>query len=264
MKLISARNLSVFFQPQREQLLLRQQLKNLFSRMPQGHFQALRDVSFDAHAGEGIAVLGQNGAGKSTLLSVLAGVLAPSSGAAEVRGRVGALLDLGAGFHTDLTGRENLVLNAALLGLSRNEVAQRFNAILEFSELGDFIDEPLKNYSAGMRLRLAFSVAAHVDPATVMIDEVLAVGDAAFAQKCLRRVRGMREEGRLILCVSHSVAAIEGLCDRAIWLHCGRIVQDGPLKEVVAAYNAFMADPHRRFRDGFEQPAPASGATIKA
>lgn len=260
MKTISLENVSVFFQPHREHLLIREQLKNLFSTVPQGHFRALRGVTFDASSGEGIVVLGQNGAGKSTLLSVLAGVLTPSEGTVRVRGRIGALLELGAGFHPDLTGRENLVLNAALMGLNRKEAIKRFDEILDFSELGEFIDEPLKNYSSGMRLRLAFSVAAHTDPDIVLIDEVLAVGDVAFAAKCLARVRKMREEGRLIISVSHVAGSVDGLCDRAIWLHTGRIVMDGPLAEVGRAYRDFMADPHRRFRDGLPDIDAAPGA----
>lgn len=247
--LASVENLTVRFHPHRQTLLLRQRIRNLFSPHEGGSFLALDNVSFSASAGEGIAILGQNGAGKSTLLSVLAGVLKPDSGVVRVGGRVGALLELGAGFHPDLTGRENLTLYAALLGLDRRIIAGRFESILDFSELGGFIDEPLKNYSAGMRLRLAFSVAIHVDASIVMVDEVLAVGDAAFTHKCIERVKGLRKEGRLLLYVTHATTGLEDVCNRAIWLHCGRLVQDGPVNEVAPAYHAFMVDPERRFRD---------------
>ena len=245
----SVENVTVRFQPHRHTLLLRQRIRNLFSPNHSEDFLALNNISFQAHAGEAIAILGQNGAGKSTLLSVMAGVLPPDSGSVRVAGRVGALLELGAGFHPDLSGRENLVLYAALMGLSRAEVTARFDEILEFSELGGFIDEPLKNYSAGMRLRLAFSVAAHVECPVVMIDEVLAVGDAAFANKCIDHVKKLRASGTLIVYVTHSIEGLDQICSRAIWLHRGAIVQDGPVNDVAAAYKAFMADPHRRFRD---------------
>jgi ABC-2 type transport system ATP-binding protein len=250
MILASVENLTVRFQPYSQTLLLRQRVRNLFSRGAEGASLLVLDgVSFSASGGEGIAILGQNGAGKSTLLSVLAGVLKPDSGSVRLGGRVGALLELGAGFHPDLTGRENLTLYAALLGLSRHAIEERFDSILEFSELGGFIDEPLKNYSAGMRLRLAFSVAVQVDAPIIMIDEVLAVGDAAFAHKCIEHVKRLRAGGRLILHVTHATTGLEGVCNRAIWLHCGRLIQDGPVEEVAAAYQEFMAGPDRRFRD---------------
>ncbi len=253
----SVENVSVLFQPHKHNMLLRQRIRNLFQQDRGDGFHALNGVSFEASAGEGIAILGQNGAGKSTLLSVMAGVLKPDSGTVRVRGRVGALLELGAGFHPDLTGRENLILYAALMGLNKRDVAERFDSILEFSEIGGFIDEPLKNYSAGMRLRLAFSVAVHVDCAIMMIDEVLAVGDAAFAHKCIERVKLMRGQGRLLMYVTHATESLGEICSRAIWLHCGRIVQDGPVSEVAKAYAEFMADPNRRFGD----PAASDAAT---
>lgn len=244
---------SVRFQPHRHTLLLRQRIRNLFERDQAGDFLALNGIGFEARSGEGIAILGQNGAGKSTLLSVMAGVLKPDTGSVRVAGRVGALLELGAGFHPDLSGRENLVLYAALMGLNRREIDSRFDQILEFSELGGFIDEPLKNYSAGMRLRLAFSVAAHVECSVVMIDEVLAVGDAAFSHKCIEHVKRLRAAGALLVYVTHALDGLDQICSRAIWLHRGSIVQDGPVNDVAAAYRAFMADPQRRFRD------PAAG-----
>lgn len=245
----SVENVTVRFQPHRHTLLLRQRIRNLLAGNRSDDFLALNGISFEARAGEGIAILGQNGAGKSTLLSVMAGVLQPDSGSVRVSGRVGALLELGAGFHPDLSGRENLILYGALMGLTRHEIDARFDEILEFSELGGFIDEPLKNFSAGMRLRLAFSVAAHVECPIVMIDEVLAVGDAAFAKKCMARVKQMRASGALIVYVTHILDALDEVCSRAIWLHRGAVVQDGPVNDVAAAYKSFMADPHRRFRD---------------
>ncbi len=254
----SVENVSVLFQSQKHNLLLRQRIHNLFRRGKSDAFHALNGISFEASAGEGVAILGQNGAGKSTLLSVMAGVLKPDSGTVRVRGRVGALLELGAGFHPDLTGRENLILYAVLMGMSRRDVAERFDSILEFSEIGGFIDEPLKNYSAGMKLRLAFSVAVHVDCSIMMIDEVLAVGDAAFAHKCVERVKRMRDQGRLLMYITHSTEALGEICSRAIWLHCGRLMLDGPVNEVAAAYADFMADPHRRFRDPAASGAPTA------
>jgi len=249
MTVVSVENVSVQFRPQKHSLLLRQRIRNLFKEDRTEMFYALRDVSFTAQQGECVAILGQNGAGKSTLLSTLAGVLMPDAGRVRVRGRVGALLELGTGFHPDLTGRENLALNGALMGLTREELDERSPSILDFSEIGSFIDEPLKNYSAGMRLRLAFSIAVHVDCSVMLLDEVLAVGDTAFANKCIVKVHELKAKGRMLVYVTHSLDSVHEICSRAIWLHCGRVMQDGPVAEVVGAYADFMADPHRRFRD---------------
>jgi lipopolysaccharide transport system ATP-binding protein len=197
---------------------------------------ALRDVSFDLKRGESLAIIGPNGAGKSTLLSLVAGLLQPDSGSITVNGRVAALLELGSGFHGDLTGAENLRLNASLMGLSREETRRRFERIVEFAGAADFIDEPLRTYSSGMVMRLAFSVAAHVDADVVLIDEILAVGDQEFQSKCLKRIREMREEGRSLVCVSHVASLLEQLCDQAIWLAAGEVVKTGGCREVLQQY----------------------------
>jgi ABC-type polysaccharide/polyol phosphate transport system ATPase subunit len=219
-------------------LLLRTQLTHLFSRRTQhGVFHALKDVSFRVAPGESVGILGANGAGKSTLLSVVAGLAPPDGGSVTVHGNVAPLLELAAGFHGDLTGAENLVLNAALLGIGRKRVAQIAGEIVEFSELGDFIDEPLRTYSSGMIMRLAFSVAIKIDPDVLLIDEILAVGDAAFQAKCFERILDFRRRGKTILCVSHAPAMLQKLCDRAIWLDHGDLMLDGPLQEVADAYD---------------------------
>lgn len=220
-----------------DRLLLRTKVRQLFSRRaPHDAFYALKNVSFRVEHGESVAVLGANGAGKSTLLSLVAGLARADSGQVTVHGNVAPLLELASGFHGDLTGAENLALNAALLGIGRKKVAQIAAEVVEFSELGDFIDEPLRTYSSGMILRLAFSVAIHIDPEVMLIDEVLAVGDAAFQAKCFERILEFRRRGKTILCVSHSPAMLQKLCDRAIWLDHGDLILDGPLQKVADAY----------------------------
>jgi ABC-type polysaccharide/polyol phosphate transport system ATPase subunit len=186
--------------------------------------------------GESLAVVGTNGAGKSTLLSLVAGLVPPDRGTVDVNGRVAALLELGSGFHPDLSGVENVRLNAALLGVSRRQMDAIFPDIVEFSELGDFMAEPLRTYSAGMVMRLAFSVAVNVDPDILLIDEVLAVGDSAFAAKCFKKILDFRRRGKTILCVSHASGTVQKLCSRAIWLDHGDLMLDGPIAEVVDAY----------------------------
>lgn len=203
-------------------------------------FWALRDVSFRVGRGEAVAFVGRNGAGKSTVLSLIAGAIKPSEGSVKVRGRLGALLELGAGFHPDLTGRENIYLNASLLGLSRKEIEGKFDAILEFSELQEFIDVPLRNYSSGMQVRLGFSVAVHIDPEILIMDEALAVGDAAFQAKCIERINQFKKAGTTLLFVSHSPAQVLNLCERIVWLDHGRLQADGPAKEVLDRYNAML------------------------
>jgi lipopolysaccharide transport system ATP-binding protein len=218
-------------------ILLRTHVKQLFRRSePHEPFYALKDVSFRITPGESVAILGSNGAGKSTLLSLVAGLAPPDGGAVSVRGTVAPLLELAAGFHGDLTGTENLKLNAALLGVGRKQLAKITAEVVEFSELGDFIDEPLRTYSSGMMMRLAFSVAINVNPDVLLIDEVLAVGDAAFQAKCFDRVLDFRRRGKTILCVSHAPAMVQKLCDRALWLDHGDLMLDGRLQEVADAY----------------------------
>ncbi|MCM3779317.1 ABC transporter ATP-binding protein [Microbacterium hydrocarbonoxydans] len=197
-------------------------------------FTAVDDVSLEIQAGTTVGLLGANGSGKSTLLKLIGGILAPTSGAIFSRGRMAALLELGAGFHPDLSGRENVYLNAAILGLSREEVDRQFDAIHEFSGIGEFIDTQVKFYSSGMFVRLAFAVAVHTDPDVLLVDEVLAVGDEAFQRKCMERIAQFRAEGRTIVLVSHSASQVQELCDRAVVLKSGEIVFDGDVNEGVA------------------------------
>ena len=216
-------------------LLLRNKIAGWFRRPPQP-FYALRDVSFTLEHGEGVAVIGPNGAGKSTLLSLLSGLVAPDRGHATVNGRVGALLELGSGFHPDLTGAENIHLNAALLGFSGRNTEAMFEDIVEFSGLRDSIHEPLRTYSTGMTMRLAFAVAVQVNPDILILDEILQVGDHAFQAKCLEKVQEFKRAGKTILCVSHAAASLLGMCGRAIWLDRGELILDGEIRRVVAAY----------------------------
>src|SRR5574341_234893 len=188
---------------------------------------ALNDVSFDVEEGKVLGIVGRNGAGKSTLLKVLSRVTEPTKGAVVVRGRVGSLLEVGTGFHPELTGRENIYLNGAILGMKRVEIDRKFDEIVAFSEVEQFIDTPVKRYSSGMYLRLAFAVAAHLEPEILLVDEVLAVGDAEFQKKCLGKMGDVTSEGRTILFVSHQMAAVQNLCREAIWIDRGRIVAHG-------------------------------------
>ena len=223
------------------QLLIRERLLHLLRSHSPEKFHALREVSFTIDHGESVAVIGHNGAGKSTLLNLATSLCRPDRGRVEVHGRIAALLDLGAGFHPDLTGAENVRTNAALLGLSRQKVREKFDEMVAFSEIGDFLNEPLRTYSSGMVMRLAFAVAVCVDPDILMIDEVLGVGDVAFFAKCQERIMQFRRSGKTILCVSHSTATLKDLCTRAIWLHHGRLMDDGPLGRVMDAYKAAMS-----------------------
>lgn len=197
-------------------------------------FWALQDVDARIEAGTTVGLLGANGSGKSTLLKVIGGIIQPTRGRVRRRGRLAALLELGAGFHPDLTGRENLYLNASILGLSRAETDERYESIVEFSEIGDFIDTQVKFYSSGMYVRLAFAIAVHIDPDVLLVDEVLAVGDERFQQKCMDKIREFQAQGRTIVIVSHSAAQLEQLCDRGIVLRGGRVVFDGAISEALA------------------------------
>jgi lipopolysaccharide transport system ATP-binding protein len=199
-------------------------------------FWALRDVSFDVQPGEVVGLIGHNGAGKSTLLKILSRITAPSAGRVEMRGRISSLLEVGTGFHPELTGRENVFLNGAILGMTKAEIRRKFDAIVDFAEIAQFIDTPVKRYSSGMYVRLAFAVAAHLEPEILVIDEVLAVGDAAFQKKCLGKMGDVAKLGRTILFVSHNMAAVRSLCGRAIWLDGGRARQDGPSGDLVELY----------------------------
>ena len=211
------------------------------------YFWALKDVSFRVPAGKMTGLIGRNGAGKSTLLWLVGGVGRPSQGKIFTQGKIGALIDLGAGFHPDLTGRENIFINGVISGLTRQEVARRFDSIVGFSELGDFIESPFRTYSTGMRMRLAFSVAVHTDPDILLIDEVLAVGDMAFQQKCLDRIEAFKRGGCAILLVSHDTSLVGELCDEVLWIDAGQVRAQGPAKLVVQQYvQEMQAETQRR------------------
>jgi len=214
-------------------------------------FLALRGVSFDIRQGEIVGLIGRNGAGKSTLLKILSRITEPTSGRAEVHGRLGSLLEVGTGFHPELTGRDNIFLNGAILGMRRQEIAARFDEIVEFSGVSQFIDTPVKRYSSGMYLRLAFAVAAHLDSEILVVDEVLAVGDASFQKKCLAKMEDVGHHGRTVVFVSHNMMAVTRLCQRTILLDEGRVLADGPSYEVVGSYlrSGLGTTAHREWTD---------------
>jgi len=205
-------------------------------REPDESVWALDGVSFDVEAGEVVGIIGRNGAGKSTLLKILSRITHPTRGYVELRGRVGALLEVGTGFHPELTGRENISLSGAILGMRRTEIQRKFDAIVAFAEIERFLDTQVKHYSSGMFTRLAFSVAAHLEPEILIVDEVLAVGDASFQRKCLNKMEDVGREGRTVLFVSHNMSAVTRLCPRTVLLEQGRVLRDGPSHEVVSAY----------------------------
>src|ERR687887_369466 len=205
-------------------------------RSPRERIWALDDVSFQVREGEVLGIIGRNGAGKTTLLRLLSRITEPTRGYADVTGRVASLLEVGTGFHAELTGRENIFLNGAILGMRRVEIARKFDEIVEFAEVEQFIDTPVKRYSSGMYLRLAFSVAAHLEPEVLIVDEVLSVGDLAFQEKCLGRMETVAGEGRTVLFVSHNLAAVSKLCPRSMLLSRGSKVTEGPTRQVIEAY----------------------------
>src|ERR671937_760113 len=211
-------------------------VRSLGRREARPEFWALRDIGFEVPAGETFGIIGHNGAGKSTLLKILSRVTPPTTGVVRLQGRVGALLEVGSGFHQELTGRENVYLNGAILGMRRKEIASKFDEIVEFAEVQQFIDTPVKRYSSGMYLRLAFAVAAHLEPEVLIVDEVLSVGDLAFQEKCLGRMETVAGEGRTVLFVSHNLAAVQRLCPRSMLLQRGRKVLEGPTGDVIAEY----------------------------
>ncbi len=228
-------------------------------------FAALDDVSFSVTPGEAVGIIGENGAGKSTLLKVVAGTTAPTSGTVEVEGTVASILELGAAFHPEFTGRENAVLYGALLGLGREEVEERLERILAFAELGEFIDHPVKSYSTGMAMRLAFAVATHLDPRILVIDEALAVGDGYFQKKCIHRLLEIKAAGTTILFCSHSMFYVTSFCDRALWLRQGRLERDGSAQEVVPEYEEFLlARGRRTLGEGESGPPPSTQAVIRS
>jgi lipopolysaccharide transport system ATP-binding protein len=203
---------------------------------------ALRDVSFSIAEGEVVGIIGRNGAGKSTLLKVLSKITYPTSGRMKVNGRVASLLEVGTGFHEELSGRENIFLNGSILGMKKGEVISKLDSIISFAGVERFVDTPIKRYSTGMRLRLGFAVAAHLDPDVLIVDEVLAVGDAGFQKKCLNAMEDMRSGGRTVLFVSHNMAAVENLCTRGIWIDGGCVRQDGPTRDVIESYMSTFAE----------------------
>lgn len=222
---------------------------------------ALTDITFSVDRGEAVGLIGSNGSGKSTLLKTVAGILKPTDGSIRVDGRIAALIELGAGFHPEISGRENIFINGAVLGLSRRQLERRFDEIVEFSGLGDFIDEPVKNYSSGMYVRLGFAVAIHTDPDILMVDEVLAVGDEAFSHRCIRRIEEFLAAGKTLLLVSHSLSLIEDVCDRALWLEKGRLQESGLPRRIVDIYRESIAEAegqaHQQAKEEREEIDPS-------
>ena len=228
-------------------------------------FWALRDISFEIYPGETFCVIGENGSGKSTLLQIIAGILHPTSGDVRVQGRVAALLELGSGFNPEFSGRDNVYVNAAILGLSRKEIDEKFPLIEAFAEIGDFIDQPVKTYSSGMAVRLAFAVAIHVDPEILLVDEALAVGDIYFHQRCMRKVHELRENGVTILFVSHSMGEVKSIGDRALWLESGHTMDLGDTDRVVTKYLAAMFEKDTAYLSQQQRSAtPAERAAVNA
>ncbi|HEV2762237.1 MAG TPA: ABC transporter ATP-binding protein, partial [Pyrinomonadaceae bacterium] len=203
---------------------------------PASDFWAVKDVSFEVRRGEALGIIGHNGAGKSTILKLLSNITTPTSGEITIAGRLSSLIEVGSGFHPELTGRENIFLNGSILGMRRREIADKLDSIVEFAGLRQFLDVPVKRYSSGMYVRLGFSIAAHLDPDILLLDEVLAVGDASFQQKCLQRIGEMKQAGTTIVFISHDLGAVERLCDRVILLKRGEIALDGSPHEVIAEY----------------------------
>src|SRR5579883_3045389 len=212
-------------------------------------FWALRDVGFEVQAGKVVGIVGRNGAGKSTLLKILSRITKPTTGHVKIRGRVGSLLEVGTGFHPELTGRENTFLNGSILGMSRREIARRFDEIVAFAEIEEFLDTPVKRYSSGMYVRLAFAVAAHLEPEILLVDEVLAVGDFRFQKKCLAKMREVGRSGRTVLFVSHNMAALEALCDHCILIDQGAVKAQGETRSILAEYSGVGEDQASGSRD---------------
>ncbi len=226
-------------------------------REPVAEIWALRNISFEAEQGEVIGLIGRNGAGKSTLLKVLARITEPTEGSATIHGRVGSLLEVGTGFHMELSGRDNTYLNGAVLGMKRREIDRKFDEIVQFAELEKFIDTPVKHYSTGMYMRLAFAVAAHLETEILFVDEVLAVGDAVFQKKCMGKMGDLAAAGRTVVFVSHNLGAVTGLCSRALWIDRGRLVADGPVEDVTVRYVSTLAAGDFHFNN------PRFGLTIR-
>ncbi|BDG07190.1 ABC transporter ATP-binding protein [Anaeromyxobacter paludicola] len=250
---LSFQHVSICFRMHREKVnTLKEAILGRFRHLGAAdELWAVKDVSFDVRPGESVGLIGHNGSGKSTLLKMAAGVLKPTRGTVRVDGRVSPMIELAAGFDPDLTGRDNVFLNGALMGYSRKEMARKFDRIVEFSELGELIDMPVKNYSSGMYARLGFAIAADVEPEILIIDEVLAVGDERFQAKCMERIRAIRASGCTIFYVSHGMDSVEELCGRVLVMHHGELVFDGPPVPAIARYRELQ---------GFSPPAPHSRA----
>src|ERR1039458_8922206 len=230
---------------------------SVFRRPKDETFWALKDVSLEVHEGEVLGLIGRNGAGKTTLLKILSRITRPTTGWAEIHGRVGSLLEVGTGFHPELTGRENTFLSGAILGMGKSEIKRKFDEIVAFAELEQFIDTPVKHYSSGMYVRLAFAVAAHLEPEILFVDEVLAVGDAAFQKKCLGKMSSVSRQGRTIVFVSHNMTALRSLCTRAVWLNEGKVMEDGPVGTVVDHY--LQKNTAANLESRWDDPATAPG-----
>ena len=242
MKVISVENLYKRFVLKRDKpLTLSGGLRNIFSRSSKQDFWALNGISFDVEQGEAVGLIGHNGAGKSTALKILTGIMEPTRGQILTRGRLSALIEVGAGFHQEMTGRENIYLNGAILGMSRGEINSKIEDIIDFAEVRDFIDTPVKRYSSGMYARLGFAIAAHVEPKILLVDEVLSVGDLAFQQKCMHHMKNLSEKGCAIILVTHSIYSAQRLCSRLIWLHGGQVKMDGPADTVAQEYQAWAS-----------------------
>jgi lipopolysaccharide transport system ATP-binding protein len=225
-------------------------------RVEGDQFWALRDLDLEIKRGEAVGIIGRNGAGKSTLLKILSRITAPTTGRVELRGRVGALLEVGTGFHSELTGRENIYLNGSILGMRKQEIDRKFDEIVEFAGVGEHLDTPVKRYSSGMGVRLGFAVAAHLEPEILIVDEVLSVGDAEFQRKCLGKIESVTKQDRTVLFVTHNMAAVQNLCTRAILLREGRLVQTGGVPEVVASYLQALKNPGLTEGEAFWAESP--------
>jgi ABC-type polysaccharide/polyol phosphate transport system ATPase subunit len=245
MDVIELQDVSVRYRRTRIHSLKEAVVRGLRGRSENGFFYSLRDVSLTVRDGDAVGIIGANGAGKSTLLRVAAGIIAPSDGIAISRGNVAPVMELGTGFEAELSGRENIFFNGALLGCSRATMRARLDDIVAFSGVGSFIDEPLRTYSTGMVARLAFAIATSIDAETVLLDEILAVGDAEFHRQCKARIERFVTSGATVVLVSHELDAIESLCARTIWLHEGRVIADGPTAEVIARYRAAVETRQR-------------------
>src|SRR6202046_3882392 len=239
---------------------LRAPFRRNSARRPVDYLWALRDVSVDVRQGEVVGLVGRNGAGKTTLLKLLSRITRPTAGFAEVRGRVGSLLEVGTGFHPELTGRENIYLSGAILGMKKGEIDRKYDAIVAFAEIDRFLDTPLKHFSTGMQMRLAFAVAAHLEPEILLVDEVLAVGDLEFQRKCLGKMQEVSKSGRTILFVSHQMNQIRRLCERVIWIDSGQVRLDGFAETVIGAYEqSSLSASHPRQREvSSQQPVSFS------